>query len=580
MIQRFAISLTALAMMCLCCIQTTYAQQQNNTQQPQQYQNNSQQTYQQSQQFQNTSQQTYQQSQQYPNTYSPNQAGQQQYQTQTPRQIQQQAQFQAQAGQQQPNGMQANQQTTSRQTLAVGKRVYPQGTQGTLIIEKHAPVEVRPNQPFSYVIRVINPTQETMRNVIVKETQPATFKIASSIPQPSNIKDGKQWALGDIAAGSTREIQINGQVSDANAQQIVSCVTVTHDVTGCWAIRVAEPKLKLAQTIPPVNLICDQIPLNLTVCNEGTGTARGVRVFAQLPQGISTLDGQTALAVNVGDIPAGKCAQVPVQLKATQPADFTVTSSARSSDGQTSEATTKFKVQQPILAITKTAPEKRLVGRKLKYDITVTNKSTVPAKNVRIVDTVASGVKVSGASSGGQLNQQTNEVVWSIPEIPGGDSVKLSLEVVPSTIGTLRNTATAVANCAPSVSAETTTRIEGIPAILLEVVDIEDPIEVGENVTYMVTVTNQGSAQGTNIRIECTLENSMQYVSSAGATMATPLENKIVFDALPTLKPKARASWKIVVRAAQSGDVRFMVKMTSDQISRHVVETEATNFYK
>ena len=199
---------------------------------------------------------------------------------------------------------------------------------------------------------------------------------------------------------------------------------------------------------------------------------------------------------------------------------------------------------------------------------------------VRIVDTVASGVKVSGASSGGQLNQQTNEVVWSIPEIPGGDSVKLSLEVVPSTIGTLRNTATAVANCAPSVSAETTTRIEGIPAILLEVVDIEDPIEVGENVTYMVTVTNQGSAQGTNIRIECTLENSMQYVSSAGATMATPLENKIVFDALPTLKPKARASWKIVVRAAQSGDVRFMVKMTSDQISRHVVETEATNFYK
>lgn len=556
MIQRLALSLTALAMLCLCCVQTTFAQQQ---QQP-------------------NTQQTYQQGQQYPNTYSPNQAGQQQYQSQTPGQIQQQAQLQVQAGEQ-PNGMQMGDSNTPRQTLAVGKRVYPQGTQGTLIIEKHAPIEVRPNQPFSYVIRVINPTQENMVNVVVKETQPATFKLISSIPQATAFKDGKQWALGDIAAGSMREIQINGQVSDAKAQQIVSCVTVTHDVTGCWAIRVAEPKLKLAQTIPPVNLICDQMPMNLTVCNEGTGTARGVRVFAQLPDGITTLDGQTAVAMNVGDIPAGKCAQVPVQLKAARPADFTVTSTARSTDGQSSDASSKFTVQQPILAITKTAPSERLVGRKFKYDITVTNKSSVPAKDVRVVDKVPANVKVSGASSGGQLNQQTNEVVWAIPEIPGGESRKLSLEVVPSQIGELTNTASAMANCAPTVTATATTRIEGIPAILLEVVDIEDPIEVGENVTYMVTVTNQGSATGTNIRIECTLENSMQYVSSAGATMATPAEGKIVFDALPTLKPKSRASWKVVVRAVQAGDVRFMVKMTSDQISRHVVETEATNFY-
>ena len=449
-----------------------------------------------------------------------------------------------------------------------------------MIIEKHAPIEVRPNQPFSYVIRVINPTRENMRNVIVKETQPATYRLVSSIPQATNAKDGKQWALGDIAAGSTREIQINGQVSDAKAQQIVSCVTVTHDVTGCWAIRVAEPKLKLTQAIPDMHLICDQIPLKMTVCNEGTGTARGVRVFSQLPQGVSTLDGQTALAVNVGDVPAGKCIEVPVMLKATQSASFTVTSQARSSDGQTSEASSKFIVQQPILAITKKAPEKRLLGRKVKYDITVTNKSKVTAKNVKVVDQVPNGVKISGASNGGQLNQQTNEVHWNIPQLAAGEARNLSLELVSNKQGTLTNTATASASCAESVTASASTKIEGIPAILLEVVDIEDPIEMGENVTYMVTVTNQGSADGTNIRIECTLENSMQYVSSAGATMATPTENKIVFDALPSLKPKTRASWKVVVRAVQPGDVRFMVKMTSDQISRHVVETEATNFYE
>ena len=50
-------------------------------------------------------------------------------------------------------------------------------------------------------------------------------------------------------------------------------------------------------------------------------------------------------------------------------------------------------------------------------------------------------------------------------------------------------------------SSSCTTEVVGVPAILLEVVDVEDPVEVGKEAVYDIKVTNQGSAIGTNIRI-------------------------------------------------------------------------------
>jgi len=151
---------------------------------------------------------------------------------------------------------------------------------------------------------------------------------------------------------------------------------------------------------------------------------------------------------------------------------------------------------------------------------------------------------------------------------------------------TVENTAKAEAVCADAVSASATTQVLGIPAILLEVIDLEDPIPVGETVTYEVTATNQGSAVGTNIKIVVTLEENAQYVSSemccdprlrSGTLQGT---DTIEFPPLPELAPKAKAKWKVVVKAVKSGDVRLAVAMTEDQLGRPVKETEATRFYE
>ena len=124
------------------------------------------------------------------------------------------------------------------------------------------------------------------------------------------------------------------------------------------------------------------------------------------------------------------------------------------------------------------------------------------------------------------------------------------------------------------------TVVTGIPAILLEVIDETDPVQVGDTTTYVITVTNQGSAPDTNIQIVCNLEPNQDHVSNAGATTGNVNGRTITFTPIPVLAPKAQATFRVTVRANAAGDTRFKVTMTSDELRRPVEETEATNLYE
>jgi uncharacterized repeat protein (TIGR01451 family) len=134
--------------------------------------------------------------------------------------------------------------------------------------------------------------------------------------------------------------------------------------------------------------------------------------------------------------------------------------------------------------------------------------------------------------------------------------------------------------CAAAVTDTCQSEVTGIPAILLEVVDVSDPVKVGENETYVITVTNQGTAADTNIKIKCMLEPNQQFVSAGGATNGTASGNTITFAPVPSLGPKERATFRVVVKNVKAGDVRFKATMNSDQLTRDVEETEATNVYE
>jgi uncharacterized repeat protein (TIGR01451 family) len=193
-----------------------------------------------------------------------------------------------------------------------------------------------------------------------------------------------------------------------------------------------------------------------------------------------------------------------------------------------------------------------------------------------VSDVVPEGLDFRGADNNG--SREGNRIVWRVGTLEAGQSRVLTTSFMCNRPGRFKNMAT-VTYCVEA-SDECELDVQGVPAILLECVDDPDPIEVGGNVTYTITVTNQGTAVGTNIVIVCTLPSELEHVDSRGPTDASIDGNRISFAPVASIAPKANVVYKVTVKGVSIGDVRFHVEMQSDQIGEPVMETEATRVYE
>ena len=454
-------------------------------------------------------------------------------------------------------------------------QVYPHT--GALRIEKTMPRAVQFNAPFEYTVRVTNLTELQLSNVVVNERLSDGLDYVSSRPKGTLDSAILTWEMETLGPKASKTITV--KVSGTQVGCLKTYADASYSVLACTTTEVVQPSLSLTQSAPANVTLCDAIPMTFVVTNEGSGTATNVKVKETLPLGMTTQDGRTRIKLSLGNLVSGQSETRTVNTKATQAGTYETQATAVA-DGNL-EALSEMSrtvVTQPVLTIAQTGSKKIYLGQGLQYDITVTNEGDSLAANTVLTDTLPAEILNIKPSDGGVLDG--NVVTWELGDLAPQTSQKVSMAYYPSKAGTQKNTTTANATCASAVSVSTATKVDTISAILLEVIDLSDPIEVGKDVTYVITATNQGSAPATNIVIKAILEKSMEYVGNSGTTGGAVSGNSVSFDPLPALAPKDTATWKIVVKAVKEGDVRFGVTMNSDQLTRDVQETEATKFYE
>lgn len=229
------------------------------------------------------------------------------------------------------------------------------------------------------------------------------------------------------------------------------------------------------------------------------------------------------------------------------------------------------------LSLACAVPETVPAGRPVTVCLTVVNTGNLPEAGITLEMPVPAGATPTRITDGGLL--QAGRVTWQLPALGPNRGKEVCVtfraiqpaDLVIEAVARGASGATAATACAA--------RVRGIPAILLEVVDDPDPIQVGESTTYTIRVTNQGSAPGTNIRLRATPPASQSLVSGSGDTPVRVTDDTLSFDALPQLEPRASATWQVVVKAAVAEDARFSVELTSDQFALPIVEMEATQQY-
>ena len=167
------------------------------------------------------------------------------------------------------------------------------------------------------------------------------------------------------------------------------------------------------------------------------------------------------------------------------------------------------------LSITKTdSPDPVVAGGFLTYTLNVVNNGTATAQNVVITDPIPAGTTggfalfyPAGTNCG--YNAGVTVVTCTIPSMAAGTSQEISLVVqvnpnVPN--GTVISNTATVASDTPETNAAndsstTTTTVNAQADLTLTKTDSPDPVVAGQNLTYTVTLNNNGPSDAQNVAL-------------------------------------------------------------------------------
>jgi len=454
---------------------------------------------------------------------------------------------------------------------------YPRPDFGIIQLDKTMPEEVRLNTPFSYIIKVTNLTDTVLTDITITETVSKEFEFKASEPAAQTEGNKLVWLIESLGPKANKSIRIAG-VATAS-KPLEQSTSITHTSRGSAIVKVVQPTLEIKKIAPAEALLCEPIQVEYAVTNTGTGAAQNVQIVDNLPAGMQTADGKGKIVLDAGTLAAGESRQFSVKLRASKTGPYIGKAMATSASGLKAEseaATTN--IRQPVLTVTKIGPKRQYLGRSVAYEITVFNKGDGPAQNTIVEDIIPPGVTNIEATTGAQFSG--SKLIWELGTLEPNTSKKVRVSYTPAKEGELMASVTASGYCAEPVSDSAKTAITGIASARLDIVDAEDPVEVGSNTTYTITVSNEGSAADSNIRIVCLLDDKLQYVSAAGATAGSLMGKTVSFAPLRTLEPKTKATWRVVVKGLHAGDVRFKATMHTDQIALPIEAMEATHIYQ
>ncbi len=230
---------------------------------------------------------------------------------------------------------------------------------------------------------------------------------------------------------------------------------------------------------------------------------------------------------------------------------------------------TTLVAQGADLAVTKTAPALARPGQNVTYHIVAVNNGPDAATSVTLNDTLPSGttfVSLANAGAGGWTCAtpavgSSGAVSCTNPTLAAGAATTFTL-VVKVDAGVALNTQlvnTALISGATSDpvttnnSATATTTVVLLADLVVTKTDAPDPVIAGANVSYGISVVNNGPDAAANVTISDALPTGTTFVSltsPAGWSCATPAvgANGTVTCSLASLSASGTANFVVVVK--------------------------------
>ena len=357
-----------------------------------------------------------------------------------------------------------------------------------------------------YTIKVTNDGIGDANNIVVKDVLGEGLKFVSATGEYTWDEDSRTiiWIV-DLAKGESKIFHVIAVVE--------SYGVLTNDVTvgdKSASADVTVPEIIPDKTVSIANPnFGDNVTYNVTVSNDGIGDANNVVIVDRLGEGLTFV---SASDNGVWD-PVKRTVTWIVDLAKGESRTFYVNATV-SGYGNVSNSlvvgnkTASVNVTVPEINPNKTANiENPNFGDNVTYTVTVTNDGIGDANNVVVKDTLGKGLKFISATGNYTFDEATNTITW-IVDLAKGESKTFKVNATVSGYGNVTNTVI--------VGNKTFNKNVTVPEINSnKTVNNEIP-NFGDNVTYSVTVTNDGIGDANNVVVCDILGKGLKFLNADG----------------------------------------------------------------
>ena len=381
----------------------------------------------------------------------------------------------------------------------------------------------------------------------------------------------------ELKPGEEKKIQLLGYARSEG--EIGACISVDYNPTVCATITAAKPELAVERLIVdadknPIEQVyaCDEFYVLYRVRNTGDVATRPVTITERLPQGL-TAEGSQEINHEIAAIEPGETEEWMTRLETERSGRFVGYAVAKNEALQARTNESGVLIMRPALELDVRGPRQAYLGRPITYQVAVRNTSEFPARDVNVAFALPEGAERMQISDQ-ELDYSDGR--FEIGELGANEERTFQFAFDLEEPGQIQARVVAEAYCAEAAQREIQTEVRGISAVLIEMVDETDPVNVGDTTTYVISVKNQGNTEDLNIRLQGQLPSELEFIESTGETDVQVQGQQILFGQLPSLGAGETKTWEVTVRANQAGRVQTKLELTSDANPEPVREEEPT----
>ena len=270
----------------------------------------------------------------------------------------------------------------------------------------------------------------------------------------------------------------------------------------------------------------------ITATNNGPNDATGVTVADQLPADLTYVSDNASVGTytsgvwTIGNLANGASATLTITAKVDTTGEKTNTATrtgSSPSDMNSSNDTANSAVvgKAADIALTKTVDKAEAdVGSNVVFTITAANNGPNDATGVTVADQLPSGLTYVSDDSSGSYVSGTG--VWTIGNLANGANATLQITATVDTAGAKTNTAERTASSPVDTNSSNDSDSaavdgQGADIAITKTVDKTDP-DVGSNVVFTITATNNGPNDATGVTVADQLLSGLTYVSDTPST--------------------------------------------------------------